>query len=109
MFGIELPKTVEQAYAMDAKNDNTLWVDAISKGMENVRVMFEVLPDEKSLLIGHQAVQCHIVFNIKMEDFRQKARLVVGGHMTKAQATITYTSIVSRVAVRTALDYCHPQ
>ena len=30
-FGIELPKTVEQALALDAKNGNTLWVDAISK------------------------------------------------------------------------------
>ena len=30
-FGIELPKTVEQVLAMDAKNDNILWADAISK------------------------------------------------------------------------------
>ena len=43
-FGIELHKTVEQALAMDAKNGNTLWADAISKEMENVRVVFEVLP-----------------------------------------------------------------
>ena len=26
-FGIELPKTVEEALALDAKNGNTLWVD----------------------------------------------------------------------------------
>ncbi len=30
-----------------------------------------------------------------MEDFRRKARLVAGGHMTKAPATITYASVVS--------------
>ena len=69
-FGIELPKTVEQALALDAKNGNTLWADAISKEMENVRVAFEVLPDGKPVPIGHQFVQCHMVFDIKMEDFR---------------------------------------
>ena len=53
-FGIELPKTVEQALALDAKNGNTLWVDAISKEMENVRMAFKVLPDGKSIPIVHQ-------------------------------------------------------
>ena len=63
---------------------------------------FEVLPDGKPVPIGHQFVQCHIVFDIKMEDLRQKARLVAGGHMTKALATIMYASIVSRETVKTA-------
>ena len=53
-FGIELPMTVEQAYALYAKNSNTLWADAISKEMENFKVIFEVLPDGKSVSIGHQ-------------------------------------------------------
>ena len=37
-----------------------------------------------------------------MEDFGRKARLVTG-HMTKAQATITYTSIVKRETIRICL------
>ena len=45
----------------------------------------------------------HVVFDVKMEDFRHKARLEAGGHMTKALATITYTSIVLRETVRIAL------
>ena len=60
-FGIELPKAMEQSLAFDAKNGNTLWTDAISKEME---------PDRKSAPIGDQFVQCHMVFNIKMADFR---------------------------------------
>ncbi len=36
-----------------------------------------------------------MIFDIKMEDFRCKARLVAGGHMTKAPATITYAGVVS--------------
>ena len=102
-FSIELPKTVDQAYALDAKNGNTLWADAISKKMENFRVAFDVLPDGKPMPIGHQLVQCHMVFDIKMEDVRQKARLVVGGHVTKALASIMYANIMSRETVRIAL------
>ena len=44
-----------------------------------------------------------MVFDIKMEGFRQKARLVTGGHMTKAPSTITSASAVSQETVRLAL------
>ena len=48
-------------------------------------------------------MKCHMIFDVKMEDFRRKARLVAGGHMTKAPATLTYASVVSRETVRIAL------
>jgi hypothetical protein len=32
-FGIELPKTVKEAFELDRKNGNTLWADAIAKEM----------------------------------------------------------------------------
>ena len=38
MFGIDFPKTVEQALILDAKNDNTLWADAVVKDLENVKI-----------------------------------------------------------------------
>jgi hypothetical protein len=38
-----------------------------------------------------------------MEDFKRKAQLVAGGHKTKAPATITYASVISRKTVRIAL------
>jgi hypothetical protein len=44
-----------------------------------------------------------MVFDVKMEDFCWKARLVAGGLMTKAPATLTYASVVSRETVRLAL------
>jgi hypothetical protein len=44
-----------------------------------------------------------MIFDVKMEDFRRKARLVAGGHRTEAPATITYASVVSRETVRLAL------
>ena len=44
-----------------------------------------------------------MIFDVKMEDFKRKARLVAGGHLTEAPATITYASVVSRETVRIAL------
>ena len=44
-----------------------------------------------------------MIFDVKMEDFRRKARLVAGGHMTQAPAAVTYASVVSRETVRIAL------
>ena len=38
-----------------------------------------------------------------MEDFRRKARLVAGGHMTDTPKCMTYSSVVGRETVRVAL------
>jgi hypothetical protein len=44
-----------------------------------------------------------MIFDVKMEVFRRKARLVTGGHKTEAPATITDANVVSRETVRIAL------
>ncbi len=44
-----------------------------------------------------------MIFDVKMEDFRRKARLVAGGHMTKAPATLTYASVMSQETMCIAL------
>jgi hypothetical protein len=44
-----------------------------------------------------------MVFDVKMEDFKRKARLVAGGHKTEAPAMITYATVVSRQTVHIAL------
>ena len=94
---------MELALGLDAKNGNTLWVDVIFKVIKNVRVAFKVLPDGTSVFIGRNNVQCHITFDIKIEDFGCKVRLVTRSHMTEAPATIMYASVVSRKMVRIAL------
>ena len=38
-----------------------------------------------------------------MDDFRRKATLAAGGHMTTTPAAITYASVASRETVRIAL------
>ena len=44
-----------------------------------------------------------MIFDVKMEDFRCKARLVARGHTTKAPATLTYASVVFQETVWIAL------
>ena len=102
-FGIALPKNVEQAKALDKANGNTYWMDALAKEMKNVKVAFKTLADGEFAPRDYQFVLCHIIWDVKMEDFRRKARLVAGGHMTTAPAAITYASVVSRESVRIAL------
>jgi hypothetical protein len=69
-FGIEILKTVKEALALDRKNGNTLWADAIAKEMREVRIAFNILPDGGSAFIGYQKIPCHMIFDVKMEDFR---------------------------------------
>ena len=44
-----------------------------------------------------------MVFEVKLEGFRRKVRLVAGGHMTDAPPVLTYASVVTRETVRIAL------
>jgi hypothetical protein len=98
-FGIELPKTVEEALEIDRRNNTTFWSNAIKE----MQIGFDILEDGLLPPEDYQFVHCHMVFDVKMEDFCPKARLVAGGHMTKAPATLTYASVVSCQTVRLAL------
>ena len=102
-FGFEITKTIKQALEIDQECGNTLWKDAIAKEMANVKVAFKILPDDAKEPVGHQYMECHLVYEIKLDGFRRKARLVAGGHMTEAPAVMTYASVVSRETVRIAL------
>ncbi len=44
-----------------------------------------------------------MIFDVKMEDFRRKAQLVAGGHMTDVPPIVTYASVVLCETVRIAL------
>ncbi|KAL7481869.1 hypothetical protein ACHAW6_007549, partial [Cyclotella cf. meneghiniana] len=44
-FGIELQKTVDEAYAINKVTGITFWHDAIELEMKNVQVTFDILPD----------------------------------------------------------------
>ena len=87
---------------------NTLWQDAIAKEMANVKVSFKILPDGAKEPVGHQYMDCHLVYEMKLDGFCRKARLVAGGHMTEAPAVMTYASVVSRETVCITLTIAAP-
>jgi hypothetical protein len=47
-FGIEVPKSWDDCVRLNKENDNTLWQDAVSKEMKNVRIAFKILNVEES-------------------------------------------------------------
>ncbi len=101
-FGIQMPKTVQEALAIDREMGTDCWRKAIEKEMKNVEVAFTFLEPGHSVPNGYQKLPLHFVFDVKM-DFTCKAQLVAGGHMTDAPSSITYSSIMSRDSVRIAL------
>ena len=75
-YGINLPRTVEEAQIIDKANGNTLWCYAIAKEMKNIKVAFKILYDDESVPRNHQFVKCNMIFDTRMENFRQKEILV---------------------------------
>ena len=102
-FGFEIPKTIKHSLEIDKECGNTLLQDAIAKEMANVKVAFTILLDGAEEPVGHQYMDCHLVYDIKLDGFCRKARLVAGGHMTKAPAVVMYASVVSRETMHIAL------
>ena len=107
-FGIRVPKTVEEALAIDEETENDFWRKALGKEMAKVKVAWKsadgVSPAQartgkEPSTIGFQEIRCHAIFDVKM-DFTRKARFVAGGHTTNTPASIAYSSVVSRNSVR---------
>jgi hypothetical protein len=98
-----VPKNAKEAYAIDKLSNNTLWAVAIAKEMKNVRVAFNVLENGQMATVGHQEIRCLGIYDIKMDGFAQKFRMVAGGLMTEAPATLIYASVVSRESVQIML------
>ena len=94
---------LRRAHEIDEANGNTLWRDVIAKEMADIRVEFKILPDGSREPVGHQYMECHLVFEIKLDGFHRKAQLVAWGHMMEAPANMTYTSVMSRETGRIAL------
>jgi hypothetical protein len=93
-FGIEVPKIWDDCVRLDKENDNTLWKDAARKEMKNVRIAFKIINGEESVPPTYQEIRCHMIFDVKIEDLRRKARFVAGGHTTDTPHAMTYASVV---------------
>ena len=68
-FGIKIPTSVKDALEIDKKNGNTYWAETIATKMKNVRAAFRILPDGTKAPNGYQKINCHMIFDVKMEAF----------------------------------------
>jgi hypothetical protein len=70
-FRIQVPKTWDETVKLDEENGNTLWQDAIRKEMNNVHIAFKVLNDEDDIPPTYQEIRYHMMFDVRMEEFRR--------------------------------------
>jgi hypothetical protein len=98
-YGIELPKSVQEALDIDHKTGTTFWRDAIDKEMRNVMPAFE-FTDGDRIPVGHKHIACHMIFDVKMIGLVHKACFVAGGHLTDPPVESVYSSVVTRESVR---------
>jgi transposase len=94
-LGVEIPRTVKEAYTLDDKNKNQLWKEAIQREKDSTQEYrtFEFLPPGSDVPSGYQLALLKMVFDVK-SDLRQKARLVVGGHKVNADEHTSFSSVV---------------
>ena len=107
-FGIRLPKSTEEALRLDAENGDDHLKKALDKEMTKAKASWErpdnVTPEQArtgkvSELIGHQEIDCHVVFDMRM-DFAWKCCFCAGGHATEAPSSIAHLSMVSHGSAR---------
>ena len=103
-YGIEVSRSVRQAFEIDERDGTTIWKDAIQKEMKNVGVAFQILETDEKVPVGYAKASGHLIFDVKM-DFTRKARYVLDGHKTAAADISTYAGVVSKESIRIALTY----
>jgi hypothetical protein len=98
-YGIELPKSVDEALEIYRRTGTTFWRDAINKEMKNVLPAFEFRDDDQ-VPIGYKHITCHMIFDVKMIGLVCKSCFVAGGHLTDPPVESVYLSVVTRESVR---------
>jgi hypothetical protein len=80
-YGIQVPRSVKEAYELDQETGTDYWHQSILKEMKNNAAAFRFLEPDESIPVGSTWIPCHMIFDVKM-DLTRKARYVAGGHWT---------------------------
>jgi hypothetical protein len=75
----------------------------VKKKIKNVRITFKILNGDDAIPSTFQQITCHMIFDVKMEDFRRKTHFVARGDTTDTPHAMMYTSVLLRESVRIAL------
>jgi len=101
-FGIQVPRNIKEAYDLDAANSNTYWQDAIKLEMDALENFdaFEFHPKGYNPGPNYQSTRLHMIFDVKADTLRRKARLVAGGHLIDVVGVDVYSSTVKSISVK---------
>ena len=101
-FGIKVPNNVKQALEFDRENKNNLWGEAIAKEMTALTKagVFSFYPPTYKVGKDYQYCPLRIIFDVKQEDLRRKARMVAGGHVIDSSMYESYSSVVQTRSIR---------
>jgi hypothetical protein len=100
-FGVEVPRTVKEAFEFDKKNNDLKWAEAIEKEMQGLadHKTFRFLAPNESSPSGYQRAPLRMIFDVK-PDLRRKARLVIGGNVVDSEEHSGYSSVVKMTSIR---------
>ena len=103
-FGIKVPRNIKEALLFDKESRNNKWMDAVAKEMKVLKDLkcFKFHPPYKRFhkSNGWQYAPLHMIFDIKQQDMRYKARLVAGGNVVDSSEYIKTSTTVHDVSVR---------
>jgi hypothetical protein len=100
-FGVQVPRNWKEAMELDAKNNSTLWQDAIKKEMDQIAAYgtFRDLGRGATAQSGYKKITVRLVIDVK-HDLRHKACLVAGGHLTDPPKDSVSSDVVSLQSLR---------
>jgi hypothetical protein len=101
IYGIQLPKTIPEAYKIDRLTNTDYWHQAILKEMKNNTVAFKILEDSEQAPVGSQWIPFHMIFDVKC-DLTRKVQFIARGHWAEAPTQLTYSLAVMQISVRIA-------
>jgi hypothetical protein len=109
-YGIRIPDRTKSFAECDEENGNTAWADAnqleidLLEAFKAFKDHGEFTQEKADVLIakGYQYIRMQMIYDAK-HDGRQRARFVAGGHMTKADGSNSYSSVVSLRTLRLAM------
>ena len=100
-YGVQIPRSHEEAVLIDEKNGDRKWQDAEDLELSQLWEYdtFKSLGKGAPIPEGYTKIPCHMIYDLKW-DLRRKVRFVAGGHRTDTPIESTYSGVVSLLGVR---------
>ena len=82
-FGIRIPNNTKEALIWDKINNDAKWQDTIETELGALKKMnvWKFYSSDHRFSSKYQRAPLILIFDVKKEDLRRKARIVVGGHV----------------------------